>query len=350
MVTSTSTAIQTQMTPTKIMGILTFAANQASQPFKIDRSFMYRSLNLRLTGTLTTTGTSSAASLGAGDEWALVKNIQLVANGGNILRSISGEQLVIMNYLLQGYQKDLCTLASSATSFSFDSVEPLWLCTPGDIGKTPIDTTLNATLLDDLFIQVTWGNYTDINASANAFTGTPSLEISADMAYFLDTRINPAFNLTQMGVRTSVNVAASIAGTQAFNMTLPVSQVYTFLLFNSKNTGTTQDSSAANSIGNIIIQSGVNQFYNFDAKLERRMNVFRMPLPTMAFSNFMANSKNLFDAWTLIKFPRYWLSSESFNTRGFQNCDMYVQNAAASQALDISLLSYNIIPTASVTG
>lgn len=345
--------IQTQMTPTKILGSIAYVSNQAAQPFKIDRSFMYRSLNLRLRATMITSGASVAGSLGAGDEWAVVKNIQLIANGGNVLRSITGEQLVIMNYLLQGYVKDLNTIIDSSTNgatLTLDSVQPMWMCTPGDIGKTPIDTTLNATLLDDLYLQVTWGTHTDVNASASSFSSTPTIEVSADLAYFLDTRINPAFNLTQLGSRFTSNIAASGAGTAAPNITLPVSQVYAFLLFNSKNTGTTQDSSAANAIGTIVIQSGVNQFYNFDAKLERRMNAFRMRLPKMSFADFLTNTKNVYDAWTLIKFPRYWLNSESFNTRGFQNCDMYVQNAAASQAMDLTVMAYNIIPTASVTG
>lgn len=337
----------TQITPTKILGTIPFVAG-TQQILKIDRSFIYRSLNLRLTGNFSTSGASTAASLSAGDEWAMVKSVELIANGGNTLRFITGEQLVMHNFLLDGYIKDLSSISGTSSSFAMDSMEPLSLCMQGDIGKTAIDTQLNATLLDDLYLRITWGQGSDVNASFSSFTTTPQIEVCADMAYFIDSRVNPAFNLTQIGARFFSALAPSNAGNSGNNIQLPVSQVYDYLIFNSKTAGTKIDN--PNSIGTIVIQSGVNQFYLFDSKVQRRTNAWRGKLPGITFTSFLNNTSNSFDAWTVIKFPQYVLSSESFNTRGFQNCDLFVQNALNSGNIDLNLVTHTTIPTPTVTG
>lgn len=345
--------ILTQMTPTKILGTIPYVAS-TQQVLKIDRSFMYRSLNLRFTGSITTGGTTTTANLSGGDEWAVVLAIELIANGGNVLRYITGEQLVIFNYLLAGMLKDLVTLSGGAATYAWDTTVPLWLCAPG-MGKTPIDFTLNATLLDDLFLRITWGTPQNVNnETSTTMSATSAIEVSADMAYFLDATINPAFNLTQVMTRKFSTVAPTGSGQQGFDWQVPVSQVYCAMLFNTKNAGTGTDSQAGtvaspSGMGSIVIQSGINQFFYFDSKVEKRMNGNRAPLPALSFTAFLNNTKNIFDAWTLIKFPRYWLTSESFNTRGFQNCDAYLQNAGTNN-LDINVITFTMIPTATVTG
>jgi hypothetical protein len=337
-----------QMTPTKIGGTIAYAAGQTIQLAKMDRTMFYRSINLRFTGSITTTATSTVANLSGGDEWGLVQRINLVANGGNYIRSISGEQLVMVNYLLQGYLKNLTSLVGAAGTYTFDSTLPLWMCLPGNMGKA-IDATLNATLLSDLYLSVTWGNPANINAAAGTtVSASTQIEVSQDQAFFLDPTIVPAFSLTQLQAYTFQNIPQTGQGTQGYNYQIPVGQTYPFILINAKNTGTNVDNATALT-GSGIIQSGTNQLYNMDMVTEAAMNNFRGYIPFFSFSQFLNNTNNNFAAWRLFKFPKQQYLSESLNLVNFQNCSFYIQNNQGS-AVDITVIPLTLFPTKQITG
>lgn len=336
----------TQVTPTKIAGIIPFAASQKVTMQRLDRTMYYRSLNLRLTGSITTTGTSTTANLAPGDEWGCVALIELVANGGNVIRSITGEQLVILNYLFQGYIKQINTLVGVAGTYAFDSTIPLWMILPNGLGKN-IDTTLNATVLSDLFIRITWGSALSINALASTtISATTQIEVSADNAFFLDRTIIPPFSLTQMQSYTFQNIPQTAAGTQGYQYQIPVGQTYIAMLLNAKNNGTTQDNAIALT-GNGVIQSGTNQLYNMDFVTEAAMNNYRRYIPFFRFTDFLNNTKNLFAAWRLIIFPKQVNLTESLNLINFQNCNFFVQNADTN-AIDLTVIPLTIFPTKQV--
>lgn len=341
--------ILTQITPTKILGQISISKNQQVTMTKMDRTMFYRQINLRLTGSITTTGTSTTANIGAGDEWAIVQRIELVANGGNVLRSFTGEQLVMWNYLLTGYAKELNTLSGAAGTYNFDSTLPLWLCLPGMIGKN-IDTTLNATLLSDLYLRITWGGDLTINALAGSTVATTTqISVSADQAFFLDRTIVPRFALTQIQSYTFGNIATTASGTQGYQYQIPVGQTYAAFLINAKTTGGTTDNAVALT-GSGIIQSGSNQLYNMDMQIERMTNQERSYVPANNFTAFLNNTKNLFRGWLLLKFPKYTNITEALNLVNYQNCTFYIQQADAGNAVDLTVIPLTIIPTQQVTG
>jgi|ERR1700761_4671397 len=346
-VTKTTANLQ-QFTPSKILGTIPYQVSSKITLPKLDRTMMVRSYNLRLTGSITTTTTSTSANLGAGDEWGLVTLIELVANGGNVLRSITGEQLVVLNYLLQGYIKQINTLTGSAGTYAFDSTIPLWMLLPGNIGKA-LDTTLNTTLLSDLYIRVTWGTPASINTAAGTtVAATTQIEVSADQAFFLNRAAVPAYAMVQLQNYQLPNVPPTGAGTAGYPWQVPVGQTYPFWLLNVKNTGTTQDNATALG-GNLVIQSGNNQMYNVDLSLEAQMNNFRNFIPFSRFTDFFNNTLDLFAGWRLIRFVKQQYLSESLNLINFQNCTAYIQNASGVN-VDFNLIPLQIFPASQVIG
>lgn len=345
--------VQTQLTPTQVVTTIPYASGQ-QQTFRLDRTMYYRSINLRLRGAITTTGASTTTNVQPGDEWGCVALIEIIANGGNVLRRITGEQLCVLNYLLAGYSKQLNTLQSGAgAAYSFDSVQPLWFILPAGLGKNPVDTTLNATLLSDLFIRITWGGPLTVNNLAGTtFTTAPSLEVSSDLSFFLNRTIVPAFSLTQLQSQLLVaNLGVTGTGTGGFNYQIPVGQQYPFMLLNTKNTGTQVD--APNCLGTGLITSGTNQIINADLGIERYTNQFRQFVPVPTFANLFTNANNHYDAWTLLVYAKQRLLTESLNLVNFQNCQFYIQNtggASGSQAVDLSVTPLVLFPTAQVTG
>lgn len=347
--TQAAKRVQTQLTPTQVVTSLLYSASSQTT-FRLDRTMYYRSINLRLTGSITTGATTTSAHLKAGDEWGIVKLIEIVANGGNVLRSITGEQLAVLNYLLTGYAKQKCTLVGAAGTYSFDSMLPLWMILPNGIGKSPIDTTLNATLLSDLFIRITWGVGTDIN-SGNAVAVTVSaataIEVSNDLAFFLDKSIIPTFALTQLQTQSiQTNIPTTGKGTSGQVWQVPVGQTYAWFLLNMKSTGTQQDLAQ---FGTGLIQSGTNQLYNTDLNVERYMNQYRQYVPANSFSSFFGNTLDVYDGWTLWVMPKARLLTESLNLVNYQNCNMYIQNNGAT-AIDLTVIPLTIYPTKQITG
>lgn len=348
-VVTKSTANLQQFTPSKILGTIPFTASTKITLAKLDRTMMVRSYNLRITGSITTTATSTTANIQPGDEWGAVLLIELVANGGNVLRSITGEQLCIANYLLQGYIKQINTLSGAAGTYAFDSTLPLWMLLPGNIGKA-LDTTLNTTLLSDLYIRITWGSNLSINGVAGTtISATTQVEVSADQAFFLNRSAVPSYAMVQLQNYQLPNVPPTGAGTAGYPWQVPVGQTYPFWLLNVKNTGTLQDS-ATGLAGNLVIQSGNNQMYNVDMSLEAQMNNFRNFIPFSRFTDFLNNTFNLFAGWRLIRFVKQQYLSESLNLINFQNCTAYIQNSASGQNVDFNLIPLQIFPASQVIG
>ncbi len=150
------------------------------QTVDIGRGMIYRELYLRLQGQITATAANNiAANTQRGDEWGIVKQIVLKANGNDEIKRISGEDLRWMQYFNYGAfpVKDLAQIGDGATANpSFDStlILPLWM--PRSI--KPMDMALDSRLLSDLQVQIQWGaDWTSINSAATAWTTPPNISI-----------------------------------------------------------------------------------------------------------------------------------------------------------------------------
>jgi len=152
----------------------------------LSRGMVYRELQLTLAGQLTaTTANNVYANVLRGDEWACVKKIEVIANGTQTIKSLSGPSLRWLNYFWFGALPEISPLLGAGganPTFESTLILPFWM--PRAV--RPIDTCLDSRILSDLKIEVTWGDYTDINASATGFTTDPSLRVDSLEAFGID--------------------------------------------------------------------------------------------------------------------------------------------------------------------
>lgn len=152
--------------------------DKTTQQFQLDRGQVYREILLHLTGAATVTaGNNIPANLGRAECWSLLKNIQILI-GSNVIRSFSGDELMVMNYffLPGGFTKREATFGDGATANpAFDRTLTIPFWQPRSVN--PDATLLDARAIAQLTLQVQWGTWTDINSAATAWTTQPVLEV-----------------------------------------------------------------------------------------------------------------------------------------------------------------------------
>lgn len=198
-------------------------------PATMSRGMVYREVYLRLTGTLTLLASKNLqASILQGDEWAVVKRIDLVANNTDVLRSFSGNQLWWLNYFLYGVPPEITpAMGAEGANPAFDStlIIPLWM--PRSFRS--LDTALDARELSDLKLEVTWGDYEDICADATGFTVEPDLEIHSLESFNVK---GPFSQWRIYAIEKEIT-----ANNAQFQVQLPVGPMYRGFLINTTDAG-----------------------------------------------------------------------------------------------------------------
>jgi len=143
----------------------------------LPRDNAYRALNLRLSGTCTTSA-SAPTDLKSLTPYRLIKRIEIVANGKKTIKSIPFWKLMIANKLDFGtppHQTNVGIVASTAYPFVAEGL--LLFCLPR--ARRPIDTLFDARGLETLVLDVTWGSENDLYGTPNSPVLTlTKLEIS----------------------------------------------------------------------------------------------------------------------------------------------------------------------------
>lgn len=177
---------------------------------KLGRGAWYRYLTLRLAGAPTLAAVSNTNALTKpGDEWAILSRIEVIL-GGETIFSMSGEELRVWNRIwFRANPKYTAAIGDGATANPpFDSVLLIPFGTPGL--ARPQDTMLDATDVEDMRIEITFGTHTDINGIATAFTTTPTVVVSSresygNPAYWVD-RLTAKYDATASGANTDLRV------------------------------------------------------------------------------------------------------------------------------------------------
>jgi len=229
-------------------GTIDYSANNQEDE-NLGRGVVYREIALRLTGQLTVAGAdNTSANTNNGDEWAVVKRIRLLANGTDVIKDISGNDLWWLDYFLYGTPPKVTpTLGDGSTANpSFDSVLvlPLWM--PNAV--KPIDTALDARELSSLEVEIQWGDHTSINGSATGFTTTPRVEL------FSLTSFNVSGPFSQW--RLFPIEKEITANNPQFEVELPVGKMYRGFMIRATDGG--QDQSDI--VNNLKLVSGSTVF------------------------------------------------------------------------------------------
>lgn len=280
----------------------------------LGRGMVYREIFLRLRGQITCLAAdNTTVKTLAGDEWAVVKKIELIANGNDVLKVIDGNALWWLNYFLYSTAPRITpTLGDGLTanvSFDVGIILPLWM--PRAI--SPMDTALDARNLSSLEVGVTWGDYTDINASATGWTSEPTIDL-----YSLESfNISGPFSVWRIHAIEKTITATS----SRFQIQLPVGRMYRGFLINTTD-GAADKSTILN---NFKIISGSTVFADVSAgdDVLQQWPMLRMGLPRPfdqgggAYDDLRRGDANDIDGWYWYDQVTDGLLSESIDTLGF---------------------------------
>jgi hypothetical protein len=294
----------------------------------------YRAIELRLTcaPTLTAANNTAAKTL-RGDEWAVVKKIEIIANGTDVVKTIDGPTLRWLNVIYTGVMPNVTSaLADGATAnVPCDSTLFIPFMMPRSI--RPIDTLMDSSVMSNLEIAVTWGTYTDINASATAWTTQPTLEV------------NSVESFGQEGSKFSnwrlFSITKDISATNSqFQIDLPVNTVYRG--FSMIFTDTAVESAAI--LNNFRWKSGTNVFADVSGKILNAEWTSKVGLHrASASSTFKSASSVLGGVYHYDHVDDGYLS-EAVDTLGYSEHHLELDVTVGSGATQCIVVPWQIVP------
>lgn len=306
----------------------------------LGRGMIYRELALRLSGTATIAmANNTAAKVKRGDEWALVSRIDIIANGTDVIKSISGNALWWMNYFMFGRRPRItpALVDASANNPAFDSmlILPFWM--PRSL--RPFDTALDARRLSDLKIEVTWGAVTDLNGDCSAIS-SGKLEV-----YSLESFNAP--NAAFSTWRTNTIERTISASADALQISLPVGPIYRGFLIN-----TTDASADANDIlNNFKLKSGTTVFADLPANVLRDWYGMRNGVEEKIYDRVAETSMNLrvgnnndVGGWYMYDHVTDGRLSEGIDTLGFAEFEIELDVTVGAGTTKVYVIPQTIIP------
>ena len=310
----------------------------------ISRGMIYRDLYFKYYGSVTpvnAAGNSQALTL-HGDEWGVIKRIDLIANNTDVLRSISGNQLWWLNYFMYGVPPNVIPALGDDTAVEVPwasyLVLPLWM--PRSL--RPMDTALDARELSDLKLEITWGDYTDIQVAATAFTIDPVLEVHSLESF------GAKGPFSQWRVYA---IEKTIAATAAqFQVHLPVGPMYRGFLMNFTEGAGAAIADTGAILNNFKIVSGTTVFADIPAELLSHGDRLKQSV-----SRFWDNGGEAYDGlrrgttfnnlegWYFYDHVTDGYLSESIDTLGFSEFELEL-DVTAGAASRVFIMPLQIIP------
>ena len=308
------------------------ANNKVSE--QLSRGMIFRQLMLNLSGTITTAaaGDNDAADVRKAGEWGVVQRIDVVANGSDVIKSMSGESLWWLNRFLFGEPpEESALIGGTSDDPPFDStlILPFWM--PRSI--KPFDTALDARRLSDLRVEITWGDQNDIlaPAGASAFAVPPTLDV-----YALES-FNPPGNVSFNQWRTWTIEETITAASTEHQVKLPVGHIYRGFLINTHSDAV----DVATIIKNVKLRSGTTVFADLSEEILKaeyvQMNGIR-PAPTRRAT------KSSDDGWYMLDLVTDGRLSEGVDTLGFSELELVFDVDAPGTTDKLVIYPQQIIP------
>lgn len=305
----------------------------------LGRGMILRELHVNLRGQLTVAAAANtAAATLRGDEWAVVKRIDIIANNTDVVKSISGNAQWWQNFFhyekrprVTGGIGDAATLNPT-----FDSVIiiPFWM--PRSLRG--IDTALDTRELSDLKVEVTWGSHLDINAAATGFTVAPQLEFASLESFGVN---GPFSQWRQYEIQTPI-----VATNPRMQIPLPVGPMYRSFLLNF--TDGVADSPAI--LNNFKLVSGSTVFADVKASVLRQVQELRtglsqeFDLVSNAYQKDRRGTANVRDGWFYYDHVNDGFNSEAIDTLGFSEFQIELDVTLGGGATKVFVYPSQIIP------
>lgn len=298
------------------------------QIVQLGRGMIYRELAINITGQLTCSAANNTiANTQLGDEFGVIQRVDLVANGNDVLRSFSGNQLWWWNRALYNGTPPITFALGDGTTlnptFNSTLIIPMWL--PNSV--RPFEYALDSRILADLRLEVTFGNHLNVNSAATGFTVAPIVTVGSLESFGVEGKFN--------GTKIYPLVFNVAGATQAYQVTLPVGPMYRSILINTQNVAGTAD--LATTLQNIRLRSGTTIFRDFPATMLNQWQQTRMATSfaygTGAGATYhsprRATGSNQ-NAWYYLDMVQDGYNGESIDTIGFSELTLELQLAAAT--------------------
>lgn len=231
------------------IGQILYAQNQP-RSLDMPRKDLYRFLILRLTGIL------NIATLGAptnrlNSPFNLIKRIELIADGKDTIKSLSGPALLMKNFYLFGRygNRTIPTWATGAMTFYGTLVLPF--AQPKAVREA--DTFFDSGRLSTLELKITWGSMADIFATAP----TTYTETSGVIDVHLAETINLGKPLNLSIYKETTLEKQMTASATEFQVLLPVGNIFRGFLIETEVNGDPKQAV----INDMQFRSGTTVFY-----------------------------------------------------------------------------------------
>lgn len=319
-------------------GTIEYSANNRETE-SLGRGVVYRELMIRLTGQPTlTTANNTTAKTKRGDEWAVIRNLRLVANGTDVIKSLSGDDLWWLNYFMLSRPRITTAIGDGSANPSFDSVLilPLWM--PGVI--KPLDTALDARELSSLELEIDWGDHTSINGDATGWTTEPKVEIWS-LASF-----NVQGPFSQWRVFTIEKEIT--ADNPQFEIELPVGKLYRGFMIET----TDADQDQADILKNFKLVSGSTVFADVSAEddvLQQAEDIRRGTVPhydaaANAYDDLRRSDNSQREGWYVYDHVTDGRLTEGVDTLGFSEFKIEGDVAVGGGTTKIRVIPWQVIP------
>lgn len=294
----------------------------------------YRLLKLRLKcqPTIAALDNTTANTL-RGDEWAVAKKIEVIANGTDVVKTISGPELRWLNAIWNANMPNVtATLGDGATANpSCDSTLFLPFMMPRSI--KPIDTLLDSSVMSNLEIAVTWGTHLDINATATGFTTTPTLEVNSDESFGQEG--SSFSNWRLFSIKQEIG-----ATNPQFQIQLPVNAVYRGFTLFTLDAGV----EVGTVLKNFRWKSGTNVFADVTAGTLSAEWTDKIGLDrNRADNTFKSDKTNLAGVYHYDHVDDGYLS-EAIDTLGYSEHHLELDVAVGGGTTQVIVVPWQIIP------
>lgn len=253
----------------------------ASTPVSIDmpRKNLYRSIILNLEGTLTitTAGSPVLKTGGLGTALKPIARVELVANGRDTLKSLSGDAIGMKNMFLFGTKPVLTETGLSAAAHPFGGIIKLPLAMPRSVRE--IDTLLNSGKLSTLELRITYGAVGCMFSTApTTYAMTKAdVEVHVDEAIRLDGKDEPYSAYKELYIEKDVAAAST-----EFQILLPVGNKYRGFLLEAES-----DTNMVNTIiTRVTIKSGTDVFFSKYMDVIQGQNAIDYDLEAQTFVGY----------------------------------------------------------------
>lgn len=327
-------------------GLIEYQAN-ATDTLRLSRGMILRALYLNFSGQLDDPNNANA-TLGRGDEWAVVRRIRVIANGTDVLVDMDGNALWWQNFFLYGTKPLVSPLMGAAgadPTFESHLILPFWM--PRSV--RPIDTALDTRILSDLVIEVTWGSHLNVQSTATGWITDPTIEVHALESFGLPRN-------TRFAQWRRWRISQEITATnQRFEVDLPVGNVYRGFLIN-----TTDDDGAAaatdstidvNDILNrIAVRSGNVEFHAMDAHVFQHIGWMEYGIDRdwddnlSVYDPLRMGPDNSVLGWYVIDHVTDGYLTEGIDTAGFSEFKLELDVTAGAGTVMLNVYPQLVVP------